>query len=202
MAYLIKGIHSNFLKSLEGSKAMRTLSVDLIQGEIIRGNTFYINLAFGEYEALGDNGPQIASGDTLYLKVSFPSDKSFLFLDRKILTTSTESHFRIYTTFSGGTEGDSYDPLKLRSDGSEESGTTITRLTDLTSIDYTSRTINVPLFGTEGRFQSDQGDSEFDSSLRILPAGGEILIALTNDGDTAMSAYLDFRWIEIDLEDV
>lgn len=140
----------------------------------------------------------VAAGAKVYTKWVVPAGKYAALTTRIVQMDQERGTYRAFSSFTGGTLGALLTPFKLRLDSTIDSESTINILTAPTTIDQSSKIIDIPLIGSPGQGNVPvNGDLSAESSYRLYPPGTEILIEFENQSAEATYFKLVLKWFEI-----
>lgn len=138
----------------------------------------------------------------VYAVWEVPENKYVALTTRLVQIDEGRANYRAFTFFTGGTESDEIPIIPMRLDTTITSESRFVKIGNPTTIDQTSKIVDIPLIGTTGGFFTpSQGDLSRDSSYRLYPPGSKILIQLENQGTAGPSPTIFFKlvlkWYEI-----
>ena len=168
-----------------------------------QANTLALNQLFTlygvEYEA---DWEEIAvSPGSTYVVWEVPQNKYVALTTRLVQIDQGRANYRAFTSFTAGDEDSEIPIIPMRLDTTVTSQSRFVKMNNPTTIDQTSKIVDIPLLGNIGGFfTTSQGDLSQESSYRLYPPGSKILIQLDNQTPGAQSSIffkLVLKWYEI-----
>lgn len=141
--------------------------------------------------------PSVSAAAKVYLKITTPPDKFTLVNYREVRMDQTRGFYRQYRVFTGGTVTRTITPVKMRGDGTVNSGTIIQVVTTPT-VDVANAFSAIPLWGAEGVGNRPQGGGlSLQGALRIIPPNTQILLEFENNSTSPCAWYAYFKQFEV-----